>query len=84
MGKTFQLSKSSKLYKKTFQELGIYNLKTEQYRAIDTGFTSHNFVNFAHNGMIYCSAGSPTKFTCVVEIDPHTEKVSPLFLKAIL
>ena len=54
----------------------MYNLKTKSYRAIDTGYTSHTFVNVGGNGHVYCVAGSPTKFSCVVQINTQTGKVS--------
>ncbi|KAH3853802.1 hypothetical protein DPMN_096337 [Dreissena polymorpha] len=59
-------------------EMGVYNLKSGQYHVIDTGFTSHNYVNVAYNGMVYCVAGSPTRFSCVVEINKDTGKVTVL------
>ena len=58
------------------QELGVYNLNTKSYKVVDTGFTSHTFVRVGGNGMVYCVAGSPTKFSCVVQINTQTGKVS--------
>lgn len=60
------------------KELGVYNLKTKSYRAIDTGYTSHTFINVGGNGHVYCVAGSPTKFSCVVQINTQTGKVDVL------
>ena len=74
------------LYCYIFQELGVYNLDTKSYKSIDTGFTSHSCINIGSNGMIYCISGSPTKFSCVVQIDVKTGNVSILcqFIKTLL
>ena len=74
------------LYCYIFQELGVYNLDTKSYKSIDTGFTSHSCINIRSNGMIYCISGSPTKFSCVVQIDVKTGNVSILcqFIKTLL
>lgn len=59
-------------------ELGVYNLNTKSYRAVDTGYDSHSFVNIGQNGLVYCVAGSPTKFNCVVQINPENGQVKVL------
>ena len=62
------------------QELVVYNLNTRMYRTIDTGFTRHTFINIGGNGTVYCVAGSPTKFECVVKINTQNGKVIILLL----
>ena len=48
------------------------------HRTIDTGFTRHTFINIGGNGTVYCVAGSPTEFECVVKINTQNGKVNVL------
>jgi len=59
-------------------EFGVYNLKTKAYRVIDTGFTNHRFLNVGRNGLAYCDAGSPTKFSRIIQVDLASGKVDDL------
>ena len=59
------------------QELGLLNMNTKEYKAIDTGFTSHSKLALTQDGKsVYCDAGSPTKFSCLVKVEVQTGKVS--------
>ncbi|XP_052057888.1 uncharacterized protein LOC127698463 isoform X5 [Mytilus californianus] len=59
-------------------ELGVLNMKTKEYQKLDTGFTSHVCMNLTADGHVYCVAGSPTKFECVIRINLETKEVKVL------
>lgn len=59
-------------------ELGMLDVKSGKYFKIETGFTSHSFLRLTDNGLIACVAGGPTKFSCVITVDPTTQKVDVL------
>ncbi|XP_071159816.1 dipeptidyl-peptidase 5-like isoform X1 [Mytilus edulis] len=59
-------------------ELGVLNMNTKEYQKLDTGFTSHTCMNLTADGQVYCVAGSPTKFECVIRINLETKEVKIL------
>ncbi len=61
--------------------MGIVNMKTKKYTAFQTGFDDHHFVQYSSDGNIYCVAGSPTKFPCVIRVDPAGKVESYYFAK---
>ncbi|KAL4238231.1 Esterase lipase thioesterase active site [Mactra antiquata] len=62
----------------TGSEFGVYNLNTKKYRKIKTGYSSHTYLNVGQNGMAYCVAGSPTKFSCVIQVNIENGQVQVL------
>lgn len=44
-------------------------MDTKSYRTIDTGYKSFYYLNVGLNGMAYCVAGSPTKFSAVIQVN---------------
>lgn len=71
-------SGSGKIAMVVGKELGVFDMNAKQYRKIDTGFTVHNYINLSPNGDIYCCAGSPTRFSCIIRIESGTDKVTIL------
>jgi len=45
-------------------------MKSGQYKKLETDFTSHRFVNLTSAGEVYCWAGGPTKFPCILQVNP--------------
>ncbi|CAH1792051.1 unnamed protein product [Owenia fusiformis] len=53
-------------------ELGILNLRTREYRTVETGFKSHEFLAFQGNQKICGVGGSPTQFPCVISVNTNS------------
>ncbi|XP_052768576.1 uncharacterized peptidase YuxL-like isoform X2 [Mya arenaria] len=62
----------------TGSEMGVYNLKTKNYRTVKMDFINLSYVNMTGNGLVYCVAGSPTQFHCVIQVDTQSDKVTVL------
>ncbi|XP_064600523.1 uncharacterized protein LOC135466778 [Liolophura sinensis] len=61
------------------RDLGLLNLKTKEYKAMQTGFGSHTLINYSGDGQYaYCIADSPTQFPVVLRINLSNTKVEVL------
>ncbi|XP_002736640.1 uncharacterized protein LOC100367529 [Saccoglossus kowalevskii] len=56
-------------------DLELCDLNTKKIlRKYNTGFTSHRNISYSYDGYIYCNAGSPTKFNCIIRVNVATGK----------
>lgn len=58
-----------------FQEILKLDIKTKEYKKLETNCTSHNMLTFGQNGELYCEVGSPTKFPCIVQLNTLSGEV---------
>ncbi|KAK3595972.1 hypothetical protein CHS0354_032487 [Potamilus streckersoni] len=57
------------------EEIGILNMTNGSYRKVETGFKTHSHVSVVGDGTIYCVAGSPTQFPCIIRVNSTSGKV---------
>ncbi|KAK3093720.1 hypothetical protein FSP39_019244 [Pinctada imbricata] len=68
---------SGKIVTVTKGELGVVNMLTREYHKIDTCYTSHSKLALSQDGhTLYCDAGSPTQFSCIVKINTENGEVT--------
>ena len=60
---------------KHLQELLKLDLKTKEYKRLETKFTSHDMLTYGPDGVLYYEGGSPTKFPCLMKLDTTTGQV---------
>ncbi|XP_022335106.2 dipeptidyl aminopeptidase 4-like [Crassostrea virginica] len=54
------------------EELLKLDLKTKEYKRLETKFTSHDMLTYGRDGVLYYEGGSPTKFPCLMKLDTTT------------
>jgi hypothetical protein len=64
-----------KIYYGYVQDLFKLDMKTKEYKKLETGGTSHNMLTCTGSGELYCEVGSPTKFPCIVRMNTQTGEV---------
>lgn len=60
------------------EEILKLDIKTKEYKKLETNCTSHNMLTFGQNGELYCEVGSPTKFPCIVQLNTLSGEIKEL------
>ncbi|XP_070579119.1 dipeptidyl peptidase family member 6-like [Ptychodera flava] len=59
-------------------KIEIFDLTSKESTKLETGFTSHDHLCYSYDGYIYCRAGSPVKFKCIIRVNAKTGKTDIL------
>lgn len=58
-------------------ELAVVSASGE-YKKLDTGYSSHSYLQYGRDGWVYCRAASPTQFSVILRVNPRSQKVEVL------